>query len=337
MRSMRSYLLMTVTGIVLAGCAGGPEGSPPPLTYNYVEGKQIEPPVEVPALPPMPLGGVATEPPPPEKTFKSPAAKMADAIQSARRTALSCSFEGEIMTCPFENGRRYTVTMDGPTAERGQDSNESQFWLEPGESTPEAIFGDPTWFTAEVSGGGIDTTSMKAKRDKVNGVKTAAAGLIIIVKAYKPGVSTTLTIATGNRRYLYKLVVPSCKQPDNAAPHKCNAPYNAVVQHTYDSDQPRLKMPASSLRRPTPPVSSTRYRYSGAAEFLPGEWSAYNDGVNTYIVPPARLASRPVPMFPQGGPASFWVDPATGHYVIRGLPPEVVFKRGDQTLTVRTE
>lgn len=338
MRTMRSYLLMTVTGIVLSGCAGGPEGSPPSLTYNYVEGQRIEPPVDKPPMPEMgPMAGLPLEPEPPEKLWKSDGEKIADATKRAKRNALDCSFEGEIMTCPYQNGLRYKLRLDAPTAERSQDSFQTELWLEPGEKMPEAIFNDPQWFSAEISGGGIDTSSMKYKRDKNNGIKTEGAGLIIIVKSYKPGARGTLTVATGSRRYLYDIVTNACKQPEGQAPRKCNAPYNAVVQHTYESDQPKPREATQARQRPTPRIASTRYSYDGAAEFLPNEWSAYNDGVNTYIVPPARLASRPVPMFPEGGPSSFWVDPATSNYVIRGLPREVAFKRGDQTLTVRQE
>lgn len=337
--TMRSYLLMTVAGLGLAGCAGGPEGPPPSLTYGYVEGQQIAPPVEVAAVPsaPIPLGGIATEEPPPEPKWKSDSAKIADAIKKARRNALDCTFEGEIMTCPFQNGYRHKVIMDGPSVERQSDSFETQFWLEPGEQTPEVIFGDPQWFTAELTGGGVDTTSMRAKRDKANGRQTPKTNLIIAVKNYKPGISTTMSINTGSRKYLYKLIVPSCAGNTASPPTKCNAAYNPIVQHTYDTDQPQLKAPAAPTRRPMPQVSSTRYAYSGSAEFLPGEWSAYNDGVKTYILPPARLSSRPVPMFAGGAPAQWWVDPNTSQYIIRGLPTEVRFQRGDATMTVRKE
>jgi hypothetical protein len=332
---MRNYLLMTVAGMVLAGCAGGPDGPAPSLTYNYVEAKEV--PFEpVMASVPVPIGGVATEAPKPEKKFKSASAKIADAVKKARRTALDCTFEGVIMTCPFQNGLRHQVIMDGASVERASDSNETQFWLEPGETAPEIIFGDPQWFSGEVTAGGVDSTSMRAKRDKVNGIKTPGARLIVAIKNYKPGVQTTLTISTGSRTYLYYLIVPSCKQPEGEPPRKCNAPYVPVVQHTYDSDQPKVRA-ATAPARSMPAVSDTRYSYDGPTEFLPKEWSAYNDGVNTYILPPARLASRPVPFLPQGAAPSFSVDPQSHHYIIRGLPGEVLFKRGDLTMTVRRE
>jgi hypothetical protein len=333
---MRKYLLMTVAGMVLAGCAGGHDGPAPSLTYNYVEAKEV--PFSESAVPqvPMPLGGIATTAPPPEKKFKSASAKIAAEVRKSRRNALNCSFEGSIMTCPYQNGLRHQVIMDGASAEGAKDSDVTLFYLEPGEGTPEIIFGNPEFFTGEVTAGGVDTTSMRAKRDRANGRKTPGARLIIAVKNYKPGERTSLTIATGSRIYLYDLIVPSCKQSDDAPPHKCNAPYNPVVQHTYESDQP--KVPASSVSsRSMPAVSDTRYSYDGPAEFLPREWSAYNDGINTYILPPARLASRPVPFLPQGSAPSFSVDPQSHHYVIRGLPGEVLFKRGDLTMTVRRE
>lgn len=337
--TLRSYLLVTAAGLGLAGCAGGPEGSPPSLTYGYVEGQQIEAPVERAAMPsaPMPLGGVATEEPPPEKVWKSDSAKIADAVRKAQRNALNCTFEGEIMTCPYQSGYRHKITMDGPSTERGQDSFETQFWLEPGESTPEVIFGDPQWFSAELTGGGVDTTSMRAKRDKAHGRQTPSANLIIVAKNYKPGVTTTMSINTGSRKYLYKLTVPSCAGNNASPPTKCNAAYNPVVQHTYDTDQPALKATAAKISRPAPQVANTRYAYAGSADFLPGEWSAYNDGVKTYILPPARLSSRPTPMFPNGASAQWWVEPATNQYVIRGLPGEVRFHRGESTMTVRRE
>jgi hypothetical protein len=343
--TMRSLLLMTVAGIGLAGCAGGPEGPPPSLTYGYVEGQQIAPPPdETPTITsgPMALGknmpvDLALREVPPEKTWKSDSAKIADAKRKARRSALDCSFEGEIMTCPFQEGYRHKIYVDGASIERAQDSFETQFWLEPGEQTPEVIFGDPQWFKAELTGGGVDTTSMRAKRDKANGRQTTSARLNIVLKNYKPGVSTTMSINTGSRMYLYMLIVPSCKANEASPPAKCNAPYNSVVQHTYDSDQPQIKAAPAAQRSVSAQVANTRYEYQGSAEFLPGEWSAYNDGVKTYILPPPRLASRPVPMFPNGAPAQWWVDPSSNQYVIRGLPPEVVFSRGDAKMTVRKE
>lgn len=337
--TIRNILLTTTAGLSLAGCAGGPEGPPPSLSYGYVEGQQIDVPMETEARPavPIPLGGVAREPPPPEKVWKSDAAKIADAVKKARRNALDCSFEGEIMTCPYQNGQRYKVTMDGPSVERAPDSFETQFWLEPGESNPEVVFSDPNFFSSEITGGGVDTTSMRAKRDKAHGRQTPSVGLIISVKAYKPGETVNMTILTGSRRYLYRLTVPSCSANQASPPAKCNAAYNPVVQHTYDSDQPQIKMPKQRLERSAPQVANTRYRYDGSAEFLPDEWSAYNDGVKTYIIPPARLSSRPVPMFSQGAPAQWWVDPETKGYVIRGLPPEVRFQRGEAFMIVRSD
>lgn len=336
--TLRNFLLMTVAGLSLAGCAGGPEGPPPSLSYGYVEGQQIEPPAEPVARPsaPIPLGGVAREPPP-EKVWKSDAAKIADAVKKARRNALDCSFEGEIMTCPYQNGQRYKVTMDGPAVEWAQDSFETQFWLEPGEMTPEVIFSDPQWFSAELTGGGVDTTSMRAKRDRAHGRQTPGVGLILSVKAYKPGETVNMSINTGSRRYLYRLVVPSCAANSASPPAKCNAAYNPIVQHTYEGDQPQIKASKERISRPAPQIASTRYAYDGSAEFLPGEWSAYNDGAKTYIIPPARLSSRPVPIFAQGAPSQWWVDPETKGYVVRGLPPEVRFKRGDAFMTVRKE
>lgn len=334
---MRRHLLITAAVMTLAGCSGGPEGEPPSLTYNYVEGQQIAPPVDpVPSIP-MPLGGVATSAAPPEKKWSSASAKIADAVRKSRRNALDCTFEGSIMTCPFRNGLRHEVRLDAASFEGAQDANETQFWLEPGEGTPEIIFGNPAFFSGEVTAGGVDTTSMRAKRDKAHGRQSASARLIIAVKNYKPGERSSMTIATGNRVYLYDLVVPSCGQPEDDTAKKCNAPYNPVLQHTYDSDQPQIKAAAVATPHPKamPQVSDTRYAYEGSAEFLPDDWSAYNDGVNTYILPSPRLSSRPVPMFPKGGQASWWVDPSSNHYVIRGLPNEVLFSRGKTTMTVR--
>jgi hypothetical protein len=332
---LKRWMMLTVAGIGLAACAGGgPEGEPPALNYDYVEGTEVAPPSDVPPPVPVPLAGVAGMEPPVQKKWKSAAAKTADAIKRSKRTALDCTFEGSIMTCPFENGNRTQVTLDGPSAPKATDSNGTIFYLEAGEGTPEVIFGNPQWFMAEVTGGGTGTESWKSKRDRANNRKTPGTRLVISVKAYKPGESTPMSVATGNRIYLYDLHVPSCKANDEAK--KCNLPYHPVVQHTYDGDQPNIK-PSSVTRRQAPAVANTRYAYQGAAEFLPNEWSAYNDGVNTYVLPPARLSSRPVPMFPKGGPSNFHVDAVTKQYVIRGLPGEVVFKRGSATMTVRKE
>lgn len=333
---MCKFLLMSVAGVVLAGCAGGPSGDAPSLTYDYLQAQEVQPPGPGTLQVPVPFGGVATGPAKPEKKFTSPAAKTAAMVKRSRRTALDCSFEGSIMTCPFQNGVRQQVIMDGPSADGETDSDVTLFYLEPGEATPEAILGNPQWFMVEVTAGGIDGTSMRAKRERANNRKSASARLIVTVKAYKQGERTSLSIATGSRVYLYDLVVPSCKPAEDAAPRKCHAAYHPVVQHTYGSDQPRVT--AATVHRPdAPAVSDTRYVYHGPAEFLPGEWSAYNDGVNTYILPPARLSSRPVPFLPRGSAPSFWIDPTSRHYVIRGLPGEVRFVRGDLVMTVRRE
>lgn len=334
---MRKPLLTAAIGLVLAGCVDGPGSPAPALTYDYVEAQEVGPPGPSTPDAPMPPGGVATRPAPSEKRYRSASAKIADAVRRSRRTALDCAFEGSIMTCPYQNGLRHQVIMDGASAEGATDSNDTQFWLEPGEGTPEAIFGNPQYFSAEVTAGGVDGTSMRAKRDRVHGRQTPGARLIITVKNYKPGERTSLTISTGSRTYLYDLVVPSCRQPEGEPPHKCNAPYNPVVQHTYDSDQPKLVAAAPAPDREVGAVTDTRYTYDGPADFLPREWSAYNDGVNTYILPPSRLSSRPVPFLPRGSAPSFWIDPQSRAYVIRGLPGEILFSRGDLTLTVRRE
>lgn len=337
---MRAYW-MTTAAIVLAGCSGGPSGEPPSLTYGYVEAQQIEPPVETTPQPPMPIAGVAANPDavPAPKTYKSGYAKIAAEVRKSKKDAKDCTFEGAIMTCPYVNGRIQRVILDGPTDEfsqSGSDANVTTFYLEPGESNPEVIMSNLGAFVPEITAGGEDSTSWRAKRDRANG-RTTGARLIITVQAQKNGETSTMHVATGNRVYLYELTVPDCPLNEDGTPRRCNHPYNPVVQHTYESDQPKAPKVSANAHRSMPAVSDTRYRYEGSAGFLPNEWSAYNDGVNTYILPPARLASRPVPFLPQGSAPYFWVDPQSKHYVIRGLPAEVAFIRGEEKMTVRRD
>lgn len=325
----RAALLMTTC--LLAACAG--EQTPAP-SIAYVEAQQIEPPgaSATQQAAPRPLAITSENPiPPPKepKKFKSHEAKTRAANKAATQTALDGDFEGVILTYQYQHGRRYRVVVDGPSEEWAEDADATTITLGQDDgSEPDIIVGgDPMWFHVDKASAGIDETSMRAKRDKVRAMANGTASTMITVKCFKAGVRTTLKIGTGQRKYIFDL---QCSNSHGGS-------YNSDVQFTYAEDQRistyKPARPSQVSAPAAPVVADNRYTVEGGPEWKPREWAAWNDGANTHIRPSPGVRSRPAPILAAGG--TFYIDPASGEYVVTGLPNEIKFPWGDSALIVR--
>jgi hypothetical protein len=320
--------LLASTAFVLAACAGGQDAPPPGVAY--VEATQIEPPsatVEERRMP-VPITAENPIPEPKVQKFKSHEAKTAAALKGGTQSALDAEFEGVILNYQYQHGRRYRVVVDAPSAEWEQDADATTITLgqDDGSESDIIVGGDPNWFNVDKANAGIDETSMRAKRDKVRAMANGTSTTMITVKCFKPGVRTSLKIGTGQRKYIFDL---QCSNRHGGSG------YNQDVQFTYAYDQQiSTYQPARPTQaRPAPVVADTRYTVEGPDEWRPREWAAWNDGASTHIRPSPAVRSRPVPML--GAGSSFFIDPASGEYVVTGLPSEVRFPWGDAALMVR--
>lgn len=319
----KTALLMTTC--LLAACAGG-EDLPPP-TVAYVPAQEIDPAAPVAAIrSPVPITSENPIPAPKVTTYKSHEAATAAAVKAATVTAVDGTFEGAILNYVFQHGKRYRIVLDGPSADFEQDSDTTLLMLGPDDGVePDSGFGDPSYFLVDKVSGGVDETSMRAKRDKVRAMSSGTYQAVLPLKCYKRGAKTTMFVTSPRRTYLFDVYCSNRHKGDG---------YNPAVQFTYMHEQvadaPKAPKAAS---RPAPIVADTRYKVEGPAEWRPGEWTAWNDGANTHVRPSPAVTSRPVPML--SASTSFYSDPATGEYVITGLPSEIHFPWGDSALVVR--
>ena len=329
---MRKSALL-VTTCLLAACAGG-QGDIPPPTVAYVPAQEVDPsaPVAAPHRP-VPITAENPIPAPKVKEWKSASAKTAAANKSALQTAMEGEYDGAVLNYEYRHGRRYRVVVDGPSGDDGdgwgKDADATNITLgqDDGSEPDITIGGDPDWFSVNKVGTGIEETSMRAKRDKARSMSQGTYTTQITVKCFKRGVRTTLTIGTGARNYIFDLQCANSHGGNN---------YNHAVEFTYAHDQQisTYQPPArQAVTRAAPIVADTRYTVEGPDEWRPREWTAWNDGANTHVRPSPAVTSRPVPML--SASASFHIEPATGEYIITGLPPEIRFPWGETALIVR--
>lgn len=319
--------LLASTAFVLAACAGGQDAQPPGVAY--VEATQIEPPPAVEERRvPVPITAENPIPEPKVRKFKSHEEATAAAVRASTVTAVDASFEGAILNYVFQHGKRYRVVLDGPSADFEQDSDTTLLMLGPDDGAePDSGFGDPSYFLVDKVTSGVDETSMRAKRDKVRAMSSGTYQAVLPLKCYKRGAKTTMFVTSPRRTYLLDLYCSNS--------HKGRG-YNPAVQFTYVGEQVSAapKPPRSTTAsRPAPVVADTRYTVEGPEEWQPRQWAAWNDGASTHIRPSPAVRSRPVPML--GAGTSFFIDPASGEYVVTGLPSEIRFPWGDTALIVR--
>lgn len=332
---MRKSTLL-VTTCLLAACAGG-ENLPPP-SVAYVEATQIPAP-ETETQPRQPVA-ITIENPIPEpkvRKWKSAAEKTAAANKAALKTALDGEYLGAILRYEYRHGGRYRVVLDGPTGEFdgwGEDADATTITLgqDDGSEPDISIGGDPTFFSVDKTGTGIEKIgagemSMREKRDKARAMSAGTYTTEIPVKCFKRGARATMFIGTGTRKYIFDLQCLNSHGGNN---------YNHAVEFYYAHEQQvstYQPLPKASNVQPQPVVADTRYSVEGPEEWRPREWAVFNDGANTHIRPSPAVRSRPAPILGAGG--SFYIDPASNNYVVTGLPPEIRFPWGDTALIVR--
>jgi type IV secretory pathway VirB9-like protein len=321
----KTALLMTTC--LLAACTGGQDVPPPEVAY--VPATEIDPAAQEVARSnrlPVPITIENPIPAPKARKYRSHEEATAAARKAATVTALNASFEGAILNYVFQHGKRYRLVLQAPSEDFDQDGDATLLMLGPDDGVePDSGFGDPSYFLVDKVGGGIDETSMRAKRDKVRKMTAGDYQAVLPLKCYKNGEKTTMFVTSPARTYLFEL---HCSRTKTA--------YNSAVQFTYQHEQvadaPKVPREIGSSR-PAPIVADTRYSIEGPAEWRPREWTAWNDGAKTHIRPSPSVTTRPVPML--NAATSFHSDPATGEYIINGLPSEIRFPWGDSALIVK--
>jgi hypothetical protein len=323
---MRKAALL-VTTCLLAACAGGQDIPPPEVAY--VPATEIGPDAQEAARTkrlPVPITLENPIPAPKVKTYKTHEAATAAARKAATVTAIDGSFEGAVLNYLYQHGKRYRLVLQAPSEDFGQDGDATLLMLGPDDGVePDSGFGDPSYFLVDKVSGGVDETSMRAKRDKVRKMSAGDYQAVLPLKCYKSGTKTTMFVTSPARTYLFEL---HCSRTRDG--------YNSAVQFTYQHDQvsEAPKVPAAvGSSRPAPIVADIRYSIEGPAAWRPREWTAWNDGAKTHIRPSPAVTTRPVPLL--SAATSFFADPATGEYIINGLPAEIRFPWGDSALIVK--
>lgn len=321
----KSALLLTTC--LLAACAGGQDIPAPEVAY--VPATEIDPAAQEAARVsrrPVPLTLENPIPEPKAKTYRTHEEATAAARKTATVTAVDGSFEGAVLNYLYQHGKRYRLVLQAPSEDFGQDGDATLLMLGPDDGVePDSGFGDPSYFLVDKVSGGIDETSMRAKRDKVRKMSAGDYQAVLPLKCYKAGTKTTMFVTSPRRTYLFEL---HCKRTNDS--------YNSAVQFTYQHDQvseaPKVPRDAGSSR-PAPIVADTRYSIEGPDEWRPREWTAWNDGARTHIRPSPAVTTRPVPLL--SAATGFFSDPATGEYIIDGLPSEILFPWGETALIVK--
>lgn len=340
-----------LTAALLSGCAAEMPTYPSDLEYQYVPIEKGMPAAALQTpMPVVPGSHPSNGPVTREKVVKpkTNAQAMRAALKAAETNPTDCDFENSVMVCPFEKGRIYNVfvkagnlaspslTKDGQITDAKVDAeqalvvgnqtdtpgNPTLFMLQPGEKIVNIGFDNYDWFSLPPEGeeeSGIDPTSVYG-----GGGDSQA---IIPVRGWKAGERTGMWILTNRRTYLIRL-------------HTNRYDYNrAVAWHYRDDPETADNMFTGSAKAagmvvdPVDPARLKPYDVSGPAEWLPEKWGAWHDGEKLRLIPPAEIASRPVPFVRRDGNEgkTRWDVAADGSYVIYGRPAEVFMHEGDKT------
>lgn len=134
-----------------------------------------------------------------------------------------------------------------------------------------------------------------------------------------------------------------------------NAPYNRIVEWWMPGEELRRfsdALASGEVSAPTiepatgvPHVEvEARYKPNGQAPdgWLAEEWTAFNDGERTYVIPPPGLPFNAVPVVrnAQDGDTPLYrmrsrLDGEGTYYQISALPSEIIMSHGDETMTLR--
>jgi hypothetical protein len=201
---MRKSVLL-LTNCLLAACTGGQDVPLPEVAY--VPAQEIDPAAQEDVRRvPVPVTAENPIPAPKVKTYRSHEAATAAARRAATVTALDGSFEGAVLNYVYQHGKRYRLVLQAPSEDFGQDGDATLLMLGPDDGVePDSGFGDPSYFLVDKVSGGIDETSMRAKRDKVRKMSAGDYQAVLPLKCYKAGQKTTMFVTSPRRTYLFDL------------------------------------------------------------------------------------------------------------------------------------
>ena len=272
MRTIRTALILSVSAVALAACAG--KAPPPAISYDSGEFKEavVEPdppkPVQIVAVPePLPLPS-QLQPPASGKTSpeKSP---PTDRVEAANKAALqeptAHGYVNAVQVYPYAEGALYRLYAAPEQV--------TDIALQPGETLTSVSAGDTVrWVVG-------DTTSGSSAGKQVH----------VLVKPFGPGLATNLVIMTDRRSY--HLALESTTHTSMAA-----------VSWTYPQDQLLALRQQSKEAESAAPVAegvalaNLRFRYEVTGDRPP--WRplrAFDDGSHVYIEFPSRIDQGEAP------------------------------------------
>jgi type IV secretion system protein VirB9 len=272
LRPIRSILIVSVSTLVLAACAG--RTPPPSIAYDSAEFQaaviETEPPrpVEVVTIAePLPLPGQLLPPPSARRRAdkRPPTVRVDAANRAALQEPNTHGYINAIQVYPYTQGALYRLYA---APERVSD-----IALQPGETLTAVAAGDTVrWVVG-------DTTSGSGETRRVH----------VLVKPFAPGLTTNLVIATDRRIYHLQL-----DSTDNTA--------MAAISWTYPGDQLLALQRRNENADAVKPVASDvilenlRFRYVISGDTPP--WRpvrAFDDGSKVFIEFPARIDQGEAP------------------------------------------
>lgn len=292
MKTVRAALIVSVSAVALAACAG--KAPPPAISYDSGEFKQavVEPdppkPVQVVAVPePLPLPG-QLQPPAPAK-MGSDKRPPTDRVEAANKAALqeptAHGYVNAVQIYPYTEGALYRLYAAPEQV--------TDIALQPGEVLTSVSAGDTVrWVVG-------DTTSGSSAGKQVH----------VLVKPFAPGLATNLVIMTDRRSY--HLALESTGRTSMAA-----------VSWTYPQDQLLALQHESKQADSAAPIAegvalaNLRFRYDVTGDRPP--WRplrAFDDGSHAYIEFPSRIDQGEAPPLFVVGPEG---DSQLVNYRVRG-------------------
>ena len=289
--SIRSILILSVSALTLAACAG--KTPPPAIAYDSDSFRQAvaqpEPPkpVEIVAVPtPLPLPGQLQPPPSEVKPDKRPPTDRVDAANKAALQEPSThGYINAVQVYPYVESALYRLYAAPEQV--------SDIALQPGETLTAVSSGDTVrWVIG-------DTTSGSGDAKRVH----------VLVKPFAPGLKTNLVITTDRRSYHLQL-----ESTDRTS--------MAAISWTYPQDRLFALQRQNAQADAAAPLAAgvalenLRFRYAISGDSPP--WRpvrAFDDGSKVYIEFPGRIDQGEAPPLFVVGPDG---DNQLVNYRVRG-------------------
>lgn len=292
MRTVRTALVISVSALALAACAGNIP--PPAISYDSGDFRQaaVQPdtpkPVQIVTVPePLPLPGQLQPRPSARKSSsKLPPTQRVDAAnKAALKEPTSHGYVDAVQVYPFTEGALYRLYAAPEQV--------TDVALQPGETLSSVSAGDTVrWVVG-------DTTNGSGSGKKVH----------VLVKPFAPGLKTNLVIMTDRRSYHLEL-----ESTDHTS--------MAAISWTYPQDQLFALQRQNKQAEAASPIAEgvaladLHFRYAISGDNPP--WRpvrAFDDGSKVYIEFPSRIDQGEAPPLFVVGPEG---DSQLVNYRVRG-------------------